>query len=356
VAYVYVSSAAPTGGGDEIQAYSATSSGALTPISGSPFAGDVTQLAVSNSQLIAVNRNGFDLESYAVSSGGALTHETTTDAGVPNPSGGGNCNSLGQLFFDNTGTTVYDLNFRGSDCANNTYESFSVGSNGALTALGNSSGNNFLSEPAAFIAGDEFAYTASCIADEDWIIAGFQRASNGLLTEVNAATPPSPPPAGHFYCPSIAATDNANHVAIAMQPVNNQTFTSDEPEQIGVYTAASDGSLTTTSTAANMPQVQVGTVNDLKISTSGRLLAVAGTTGLQVFDFNGANPVTPGAGLLTSDSIDQIAWDSAGILYALSRSTGKLYVFVFNGYGVVAAPGSPYTIAQPQNLTVLPVS
>ncbi len=353
VAYVYVSSAAPTGGGDEIQAFAAASSGALTPIGGSPFAGDVTQMAVSGSQLIADNSDGFDLESYAVGLGGALTHETTTNAGIPSPSGGGNCNSLGQLFFDNTGATVYDLNFRGSDCANNTYESFAVGSNGALTALGNSGGNNFLSEPAAFVASDTFAYTASCIADEDWIIAGFQRASNGLLTEVNAATPPTPP-AGHFYCPSIAATDNANHVAIVMQPVNDQTFTSDEPAQIAVYTAASNGALSTTSTAANMLATQVGMVNNLKISPSGRLLAVAGTTGLQVFDFNGANPVTAGAGLLTSDSIDQCFWDSAGILYALSRSADKLYVFTFNGYGVVEAPGSPYTIAQPQNLAVLP--
>jgi len=356
VAYVYVSSAAATGGGNEIQAFDAAGNGALTPMNGSPFAGDVTQLAVSGSQLIAANRDGVDLESYAVGSGGALTQEATTNAGTASPSGGGNCNSLGPLFFDSTGATVYDMEFRGSDCANNDYVSFAVGSNGALTALGESAANAWFSQPAAFIAGNTYAYTASCIADMDWIIDGFQRGSNGLLTEINVNATPPTPPAGHFYCPSVVATDNANHVAIAMQPVNQQSFTSDEPEQIAVYTAASNGTLTTTSTAADMPQVQVGTVNDLKISKSGRLLAVAGTTGLQVFAFNGTGPGSSGAGVLTSDSIDQIFWDGSGNLYALSRGAGKLYVFMSNGYGVVAAPGSPYAITQPQNLTVLPVS
>lgn len=356
MAYVYVSSAAATGGGDEIQAFDAAGNGALTPMNGSPFAGDVTQLAVSGSQLIAANRDGVDLESYAVGSGGALTHEATTNAGTASPSGGGNCNSLGPLFFDSTGATVYDMEFRGSDCANNDYTSFAVGSNGALTALGKSTANAWFSQPAAFIAGNTYAYTASCIADMDWIIDGFQRGSSGLLTEINVNATPPTPPAGHFYCPSMVATDNANHVAIAMQPVNQQSFTPDEPAQIAVYTAASNGTLTTTGTAADMPATKVGTVNDLKISTDGKLLAVAGTTGLEVFDFNGANPATARAGLLTSDSIDQCVWDSAGILYALSRTSGKLYVFVFNSYGVTPAPGSPYAITRPQNLTVLPVS
>lgn len=351
MAYVYVSGAAATGGGDEIQGLAAASNGALTPISGSPFAGDVTQIAVSGGQLIAVDRTGISLESYAVGSGGALTHETTTNAAEA-----GNCNSLGPLFFDSTGATVYDMEYNGSGCANNTYVSFAVASNGTLTALGNSSANNWLSLPASFIAGNTYAYTASCISDMYWTIDGFQRASNGLLTQISTNATPPTPPSGHFYCPSLAATDTANHVAMVMQPVNQQSFTSDEPAQIAVYTAASNGGLTTTSTAANMPQVQVGTVNDLKASPSGTLLAVAGTTGLEVLDFNGANPISSGTGLLTSDSIDQCFWDGSGHLYAISRSAGRLHVFTVSSSGAVEAAGSPYAIAQPQNLAVLPVS
>jgi hypothetical protein len=274
VAYVYVSSAAATGSGNEIQAFAASDNGALAAISGSPFAGDVTQIAVSGSQFVAANRNGFDLESYAVGSGGALTHETTT-----NTAAAGNCNSLGPLFFDSTGATVYDMEYNGSGCANNTYVSFSVGSSGALTALGNSSANEWLSLPAAFASGNTYAYTASCISNMYWGIYGFARASNGLLTQISINAAPPTPPAGHFYCPSLAATDTANHVAIAMQPVNQQSFNPDEPAQIAVYTAASNGGLTTTSTATNMPATQVGTVNDLKMSPSGTLLAVAGSTG-----------------------------------------------------------------------------
>jgi hypothetical protein len=37
------------------------------------------------------------------------------------------------------------------------------------------------------------------------------------------------------------------------------------------------------------------------MSPSGKLLAVAGTTGLQVFHFNGSNPIKPYTGLLTKN-------------------------------------------------------
>lgn len=356
VAYIYVSSAAASGSGNEIQAFAASSEGALTPVSGSPFAGNVTQIAVSGSQMIGANSNGIDLESYAVGSSGALTHETTTNVSAASATGAGACNSLGPLFFDSTGATVYDMEYNGSDCANNTYASFTVGSNGALTALGTSSGNKWLSLPAAFASSNTYAYTASCNSDLYWGIYGFSRASNGLLTQINVNAAPPTPPAGHFYCPSLAATDSANHVAMVMQPVNQQSFNPDEPAQIAVYTAASNGGLTTVSTAANMPATKVGTVNDLKMSPSGTMLAVAGSTGLQVFDFNGTNPVSSGTGLLTSDSIDQCFWDSSGHLYALSRTAGKLHVFTVTSSGAVEVQGSPYAVAQPQNLAVLPAS
>jgi hypothetical protein len=40
----------------------------------------------------------------------------------------------------------------------------------------------------------------------------------------------------------------------------------------------------------------------------------------------------------------------------LSRSAGKLHVFTVSGSSAVEASGSPYAVAQPQNLAVLPVS
>ena len=89
-------------------------------------------------------------------------------------------------------------------------------------------------------------------------------------------------------------------------------------------------------------------------SPSGKLLAVAGTKGLQIFHFDGANPITHYTYLLTTDSIDQISWDNENHLYAISQSAGKLYVFTVTPVSFGQAPGSPYAIASPEFIAVLP--
>jgi hypothetical protein len=44
-----------------------------------------------------------------------------------------------------------------------------------------------------------------------------------------------------------------------------------------------------------------------------------------VLYFNGASPATKYTGLLTMSSIDQVFWDKANHLYAVSKKAGKLY-------------------------------
>ena len=95
------------------------------------------------------------------------------------------------------------------------------------------------------------------------------------------------------------------------------------------------------------------------MSPSGKLLAVAGaagagTAGIQVFHFNGSNPITHYTGLLTKNPVDQLSWDNHNHLYAVSRSTSKVFVFTITPTKFSQAPGSPYTITNPQNITVLP--
>lgn len=306
-------------------------------------------MAVNGSYLFGVGSDG-SLDAYSIGSSGALTLKAATPVSTA-----GNCYSLGKLFFDHTGATLYALNDRGAQCSNNTYESFAVdASTGEVTDLGNSGANNWLAEPASFLANNAFAYTASCLNDMYWGIWSFQRGSNGLLASVNITAAPPTPPSGSFYCPSLAAADTSDHVAIAMQPVDRQTFSGSQPAQLATYTAAGNGNLTTTSTAANMPTAQVGSIMDLKMSPSGALLAVSGTQGLQVFHFNGANPITAYTGPLTSDEIDRVFWDNQNHLYAISRPAGKLYVFTVTGSAYAQAPGSPYPVASPQDLAVQP--
>ena len=350
VAFVYVSSSPEGGGSNEVEAFAAAMNGKLTPVAGSPFQENVTSMAVNGKYLFAANSNGFDIDSYLIESDGALSFATSANAANSE-----DCNSLGPLFLDHSGSTLYDMEYSGSGCSNNTYESFTLNKPGPhLTQLGNSGPNAWLYLPASFIGSNQYAYSAACNGNMYWGIYGFKRESNGMLVEADANATPPTPPTGYFYCPSQAAADPANHVAIAMQPVNQQTFSPDKPLQLATFSAAANGSLSTTSTAANMPETSVGSATDLKMSPSGKLLAAGGTGGLQVFHFNGASPITSYTALLTKDEIDQFFWDNKNHLYAISRAAGKLFVFTVTPTGYSQAPGSPYSISHPQNITVQP--
>jgi len=112
------------------------------------------------------------------------------------------------------------------------------------------------------------------------------------------------------------------------------------------------------------PQVNPEVMN---MSVSGQFLAVGGnatqfgeegtkTPGLQVFRFNGANPIVLYSNRLTSDPINEIHWDNTDHLYALSNSTHKLYVYSVTSSSITAAPGSPFTVpSSPNALAVVPL-
>lgn len=349
VAYVYISSALPGSSVNEIRAFAAAPDGKLTPVDGSPFQENVTSMAVNGEFLFAVKTNQSDIESFRIEADGALRYATTTGTGQS-----GDCAAFGPLFLDHTGKSLYNMEFRGSGCSNNTYVSYEVEkSTGALKYVGNSS-NDWLYLPASFTGNNVHAYTASCIEDLYWGIFGFERSSDGMLTQVISGKPPTPPE-GDFYCPSQAAADPTDHVAFSMQAVNGSTFNPDGLPRLASYTADANGNLTTTNTHGNMPETTVVSLTDLNMSPSGKLLAVSGTGGLQIFHFNGSDPIRPYTGLLTGDQVDQLFWDNQNHLYAISRSAGKLFVFTITPTSYVEAPGSPYTINKPQNIIVQPL-
>jgi hypothetical protein len=350
VAYVYVSSTIPGSKVNEIRAYAAAPNGKLTSIPGSPFQENASTMAVNGKYLFAVDGYGANINSYRIESDGALRYATTTGTESPD-----NCNSLGQLFLDHTGASLYGLGYAGVGCANNTYESFPVDrATGGLDIVGNNNANDWLSLPATFIGNNEYAYTASCIADMYWGIWGYKRTENGELNAITVTVEHPQAAEGNFYCPSQAAADPTNHVAISMQPVNGSTFNPAGPAQLATYTAGDEGNLTTASTLSNMPETLVGAVKDLNMSPSGKLLAVGGTSGLQIFHFNGSEPIKTYTGLITKDEIDQFFWDNENHLYAISRTAGKLFVFTITPTSYSEAPGSPYTIEKPQNIIVQP--
>ncbi len=345
VAYVYVSSS--NGSTDQIKGYAAASNGSLTAIPGSPFPYNVNYMAVTGSWLFGVANMYEDLYSFSIGANGGLTLKDKLTV-VTNGDG------LISDYLDHTGATLYaDLY-----STNNDYLSYSIDhSTGKLTQLADLAGGPANNSPVSFIGNNEFAYSSSCYHFGPEII-GVRRNTDGTLSYLSNFNPPYPTaPAGDFWCPWLAAADPTNHLAIAVQLLDGN-FDILGPYQLAAYTVDSSGHLTTTSTPQNMPSVLIGTVYDYRMSPDGKYLAVGGSLGLQLFDFHGANPITQKTKLLTRQPVNQMFWDNAGHLYAISNSidnsSGKLFVYAVTPATVKPAPGSPYSIPTPQALIVLP--
>jgi WD40 repeat protein len=334
---------------EEIYAYSESGDGSLIPVAGSPFAANGYDLATNSKWLVSTDT--VNIYSFSVAEDGAISQASSINAQQYNQYTTGGPVSL---FFDRTGATLYDEDIYGNQGANNTYQFFDLNEGtGALSFLGaTTSYSAAWITPLSFVGNNEYAYGASPLYGGQYIY-GFSRASDGTLTELNI-NPSYPKASNGAYAPYLAASDTGNNLAITLTPNNDMTQTG--PTQIGVYTADSSGNLTTQSTSSNMPTVAVVNVNDLKASPSGKLLAVAGSAGLQVFHFNGANPVTRFSGLLTTDNVNQVAWDNLNHLYAVASAAGKLYVFAVSTTGVRQVPGSPYAITSPANVATFPAN
>jgi hypothetical protein len=338
---VYVSSA-PTSSTGQINAYAAASNGALTAVPGSPFPYDVNYMALNGAWLFGVANMDTDINSFSIASNGVLTFKDTYK--VTNPGAG-----VISVYLDHTGSTLYADYYT----TNNDYLSFSINqSNGRLTKIGDLAGGPPNNTPVSFIGNNVYAYSSSCYHFDQEII-GVKRNTDGTLSYLNSTFPFPAEKSGGFYCPWKAAADPTNHLAIAMEPLNSN-WGQDGLWQLASYTAGATGNLTTKSTFSNMPTVLVGAVNDYSMSPSGKYLAVGGTAGFQIFHFNGANPITKFTGLLTGNTIDQIFWDNANHVYAISLKAGKLFVWTVTTTGATRAPGSPHSIPNVQTLIVLP--
>jgi hypothetical protein len=351
VAFVYVSSSpsGPSSSNYQINEYTAAANGKLTAVANSPYAANVQSMALNGKWLFGTD--GANIYSFLIAADGALTEVSSINAQALNTN---SCGGPANLFLDHTGATLYDEDYD-ADCANNAYQYFTIDqSSGQLTYLGVTSAKSpELNTELSFIGNNLFAYGSSCYHFNS-LIFGFTRNDDGTLTELSDSSPMPAARSGEAYCPYLAAADTTSNVAVSFTPLDGMAGTTAGHAQLGVYTADGSGSLTTASNYSNMPPTLVGNVIDLSMAPSGKLLAVAGSAGLQVFHFNGDKPVTHYTGLLSRDEIDQIFWDDSNHLYAISRTAGKLFVFTVTPTSEVKAAGSPYSIANPENIIVLP--
>ena len=346
VAYIYVVSAPPNGQ-NHIIGYAAGPNGALSTIPGTPFSTAINDVALNGAWLFGTD--GKNISSFSIAANGSLKQVDTLEV---EPDGG-----VGSLFLDHTGTSLYADYYT----TNNEELAYSIdNATGKLTYLDNIMAGPGFGYVESFVGDNAYAYESTCYHFTPSIY-GIQRSSDGAITmlNVNQVFPTIPP--GNFYCPWSAAADPTNHLAIAVQALDGN-FTPLAPYQLASYTVDNAGQLSTTSTYKNMPITEAGGakgsttsyVTDYWMSPSGKLLAVAGTSGLQIFHFNGANPITKYTGLLFSKEVDQVFWDNSNHLYAIGDTAGKLWVFTVTETGVTEAPGSPHSITYPADMIVLP--
>ena len=359
MAYLYVANTPPNGNTNQIIGYAAAANGRLSPIAGSPFPEDVYTMAVNGKYLMAASQSKPDINTYNIAADGSLSFAASINYAQYN-NHNNPCGVAGRVFFDHTGATLYVQEFDASDaCANTVVASFAlIKHTGDLTYLGLANAGAFPGDYTAayFIGNNVYAYSADQSGCMYYDIYGFQRESGGLLDFINnfQFNQPTPPPGVGIYYPDLAVADPTNHVAVIEQPANPPGC-APGALQVAVYTADASGNLNTKSTYKNMPALQVKSPYDMKMAPSGKLLAVAGQEGLQIFHFDGARPLTHYTGLLTTDPIVQMFWDNHNHLYAISNAAGKLYVFTITPTSHHMAQGSPYTISKPDDIIVQPL-
>lgn len=356
VAYVYVANNPKNSSTNQISAFSVAANGKLTPIPGSPFRENVDAMAVGGDHLVAVNASQPNIDTFVIESNGALRYQASTDYATHAPDD--NCPIANQIFFDRTGTALYIQEFN-ADCNTNTgVSSYALNKKtGKLRYLGVNITGDFPGDNnvAHFTGNNAYAYTAVNSDCMYYGTYGFKRQANGMLGSGGSlANYPAPAPSFSRFVPELVATDSWSNLAMLMQPANPPNCVA-MPPQLATYTVSSTGMISTKSKYSNMPTTLVTYPYDMKVSPSGKLLAVAGEQGLQIFHFNGANPITHDTGLLTTDPVNQIFWDNSNHLFAISQSTGKLREYTITPTSVQLISGTPRLIENPQYLIVQPL-
>jgi hypothetical protein len=367
VAHVYVQT--PHG----VNLYNTSPTGQLTLVAGSPFK-TIGLMVGTNGKYFISNGTNY-VHVYAMTSSGAIGRQVANINTALYS--GAECGTTGPSVLDHTGQTLY-VQLTAPQTSGrpfcSTFQSYKIGSTGQLTFVGSTEQGVVLHAgpptPLTISGQNIYAYNVNTtsMGYEDTFVEGFKRtASTGSLDQwnVTVSNPPSYNSSWRWMQFDVTA-DPTNHVAVFQMQEQGLPYGPFAFPQLASYTMDSSGGLTTINTYRNMPAPSVypGVMN---MSPSGKLLAIGspvdysscscgirswGTSGLQVFHFNGANPITRYSGTLTKTPIDNIHWDKANHLYALSHSTGKLYVYTVTPTSITPVSGSPYVISSPTALIV----
>lgn len=358
-AYIYVSSMYEDTN-TQVVGFAASANGQLTPIAGSPWPDQLWDMAVNGDFLFGSdnvpNDNARNIYSYRIESNGALKYLGATDIEATGSDNG--CNQGGDLVLDHSGSYLYSL-VSHPDCntGETAAQSFKVNwSTGLLNYVGESAPTALnLGAPLTLSANNSYAYDFATDGTYGYI-CGFRKGSNGALAAIQSNCRNNPMPKG---VPSNwteyqghAAADTTNHLAmeILYWDPEGVPYT-----KIATYAIDPDtGALTTNSTFQNMPESQVQNVNWVAMSPSGKLFAVGGSNGMQIFNFNANGQATANTGMLTTAPITMMYWDNSNHLYAISNTDSTIHVFTVTPTSATEVPGSPWTVAHPVTMIVQP--
>jgi hypothetical protein len=356
VAYVYVQTS--TG----INVYDATAAGKLTLVKGSPFA--LTGLMSGNNGKYLIGVGTDDIHTYTIESNGAVGKQASEiDTQKYSGAACGDTDHQGATL-DHTGKYLYvplwgiTNGTAFAECA--ALQTYKLASNGELTFLGDTEsfdGQHQGAYPigvATISSNDKLAYGVQGQPGATVYLA-YKADSAGaqILNATFNVTGPTFNPAVEDgnYAPLNMAADPSSHLAVVV----NEPFTNGPPPQLASFTINdSTGSITSTNKWTDMPTPAVYP-GLLSMSVSGKLLAVGGAPGIQIFHFNGAAPITPYSGvLLPNVTVDQMTWDNNNHLYALSNQSGELYVLTVTPTSISEVSGSPYKVKASGGVIVVP--
>jgi hypothetical protein len=358
VAYVYISANTST------NAYNVSSTGALTPITGSPFTTAGNMIGSNGSYFITI---GFqDVYSNKIAPNGAIGEQVSeintqdyTGAVCGDPTAGGRANPTGGL--DQTGKNVYIPLFKANSPTCDAIQTFQIAKTGALTFSGaaiyaqGTRTAGFETVPT-LLGNNKFGFNFLSLAPNcGGGIRAFSRDSSGTLNNINfTETDPiaAPIKSTGYLATSLIAADPTSHFAIMVEPTTG-CHGSSGGAQLASYTVDSQGNLTSTNTYVDMPTVGNGPGGNMEIDPTGKFLALAVNTGIQLYHFNGAEPITPFPGFIsTPGPIYQLSWDQNGYLYAQEQASGAMHVYSVTSAKVKELSGSPTVVPIGQSFIV----
>jgi hypothetical protein len=241
---------------------------------------------------------------------------------------------------DHTGSYVYAVfswwGNPSSSCLS-VVQTFEISKTGQLLFKGYTTINSALPVgqfPSIEVLGNnKFAYTPATST-----FLSFARETSGVLNTIHTDTvlPKAEPGSGGIYRLAGNITpDPTNHFAATLWAPDGQW-------QIASFTVDTQGNVSTTNTWDNMPALpQNDGVYDMMLDPTGKILAVAYGTGIQLYHFNGAHAITPFTGLVgISGAIGQLAWDDHGHLYGFNSDSSKMHVYDVTSKGMTETAGS----------------